>query len=98
MKIALFSLAILLLLGILPRSEQQQSAWNRFWAIRPQSAQEENQSRYRETRRQYTTTQLPLVDNTFNPSTSNPALYKLEKKPFGGPFGETQFEYMLRRR
>ena len=97
MKIALFSILILLFLAILPMNERQRQVWNHFWAIRENTSGEENQARQEQVRQQHTVVQRPLTNNNYYTAMYDPKLYRLQKKPFGGPFGETQFEYMLRR-
>lgn len=98
MRIALFAISILLFLAFWPMNEAQRQAWNHFWAIRSDASQEEKQTREEQTQQQYNVVQRPLTNDNFNhTSMDDLKLYRLQKKALGGPFGETQFEYMLRR-
>jgi len=94
MKIFLFFISILLVLAFLPMNEAHRQAWNHFWAIRSGASQEEPQIRQEQAQQQYTAVQSPLNSSH---SLDDLMLYRLQKKAFGGPFGETQFEYMLQR-
>jgi len=93
MKIIIFSILILLFLVIFPINEAQRQIWNHFWAIGEGISGEGQQ----QIQQQYTAVQNPVINNNYYATMYDPKLYKLEKKPFGGPFGETEFEYVLRR-
>jgi hypothetical protein len=99
MKALLFIILALFLLTFMPMSEAQKGAWNHFWAIKPDTSNEEVQAREVERQQQYNSIQQPISNNNLNnyAAMDDILLYKLQKKPFGGPFGETQFEYVLRR-
>jgi len=97
MRIALLSALILLFLIIWPKNEAQRQAWNRFWAIREDASQGENQVREEKIQQQYTVIQGPLSNDNFNhASLDNLQLYRLQQKARSGPFGETQFEFVPR--
>jgi hypothetical protein len=97
MRIALFSAIILLFLIIWPKNEAQRQAWNRFWAIRDDTSQGENQVQEEKTQQRYTVIQGPLSNNNFNhTSLDNLQLYRLQQKARLGQFGETQFEFLPR--
>lgn len=99
MKALLFIIFALFLVTFLPRNETQQEAWNHFWAIKPDTSKEEIQARQEERQQQYNSVQQPISSNNLNnhATMDDILLYRLQKKAFGGPFGETQFEYILRR-
>ncbi len=90
MKILLFSIFLVLLLFLWPKNEAQMQARNHFWAIKEKTPQEQNQD-------QNKITQKRIIENDASLGMYDIKLYRLQKKPFGGPFGETQFEYVLRR-
>jgi hypothetical protein len=94
MKRTILIIGTLVLLSYSVKHPLPQQAWNHFWTIPEESVQEQDGLGYSKT--SYKETQTRSYVSPLYAFEDNLVKYKLERKPFGGAQGETEFDFTLK--